>query len=239
MTEARSSVPLWRKISHILSAEIGVEGLQPGAKLPTEAELSARFDVNRHTVRRAIESLVRSGLVRVEQGRGSFVTEDVLDYPVERRTRFSEWIRKQNKEPSGQTLQIRELPANRQVAAGLKVEPGSAVVLFERLGMANGVPVSLTSHYFPATRFRGLLEALRSSPSITAALASVGVDDYSRQVTRVSARMPTTHEASLLQVPRARPLLICENVNVARDEAIVEFGLARYPSTKVQVVFEP
>ena len=36
------------------------------------------------------------GLVRVEQGRGSFVADEVIDYPVTGRTRFNEWIRKQN-----------------------------------------------------------------------------------------------------------------------------------------------
>ena len=76
----------------------------PAARLPTEAQLSARFGVNRHTVRRALEELSRNGLVRIEQGRGSFVAEDVLDYTVGPRTRFSEWIRRHNKEPSGRVL---------------------------------------------------------------------------------------------------------------------------------------
>jgi GntR family phosphonate transport system transcriptional regulator len=238
VTEARP-VPLWRKISQTLVSEIGVTGLQPGAKLPTEAQLAARFDVNRHTVRRAIDALVRSGMVRVEQGRGSFVAEDVLDYQVSSRTRFSEWISKHNREPSGQALHVRELVCTPAVAAGLGVEPGSTVALFERLGMADGVPVSLASHYFPSERLPGILAALRSNSTITQALAAVGVADYLRQSTRVSARMPTAAEASLLQVSRARPLLICENTNVDRAGAIVEFGIARYPSTRVQVVFEP
>src|SRR5439155_18899780 len=116
MTEARPAAPLWRKIAQTLSAEIVAQDMQPGAKLPTEAQLATRFDVNRHTVRRAIESLVRTGLVRVEQGRGSFVAEDVLGYEVSARTRFSEWIRRHNKEPSGQVLRIREVAASRPVA---------------------------------------------------------------------------------------------------------------------------
>ena len=239
MTQARPVVPLWRKISQTLVSEIGAEGLQPGAKLPTEAQLAARFDVNRHTVRRAIEALVRTGMVRVEQGRGSFVAEDVLDYAVSSRVRFSEWIRKHNKEPSGQALRVQEVAATRAVAAGLGVEPGATVALYERLGMADGVPVSLARHYFPSARLPGILEALRSTGTITEALGAVGVEDYVRQVTRVSARMPTAHEADLLQVSRIRPLLVCENVNVDRAGTVVEFGVARYPSTRVQVVFEP
>jgi len=231
--------PIWRQIAQALSAEIGPSGLQPGARLPTEAQLALRFAVNRHTIRRAVEALVRQGLVRVEQGRGAFVADDVIAYPVVQRTRFNEWIRKQNREPSGQVLQVREVSASVLVAGGLGVARGDKVALLERLGFADGVPVSLGSHYFAPARLPGILEALRAAASITAALTAVGVDDYVRQSTRVSARLPTSVEASLLQVGRTRPILVCENTNVDASGQIVEFGLARYPATRVQVVFEP
>lgn len=235
----RPNAPLWRQIAHSLAAGIGPGGLRPGDRLPTEAQLAARHGVNRHTVRRAIETLVRSGLVRVEQGRGSFVAEDRIDYTVQPRTRFNEWIRQQNKEPTGRILQIAQVSATTQVAAGLGVPPGAAVALLWRLGMADGTPVSLTSHHFSLDARPGLLDALRTAPSITAALHSVGVADYRRRVTRVAARMPTATEAGLLRVPRSRPLLVCENVNVDLGGDIVEFGIAQYPSSRVQIMFEP
>ena len=238
-TGPRQNAPRWRQIAHSLSSGIGSGSLQPGDRLPTEAQLAAKHGVNRHTVRRAIETLVRSGLVRVEQGRGSFVAEDRIDYAVQPRTRFSEWIRQQNKEPTGKVLHIGPVAATARVAAGLGIPRGTTVVLFGRLGMADGVPVSLASHYFPMTGRPGLLEALRTEGSITAALQAVGIADYRRQVTRVSARMPTATEAGLLQVARTRPLLVCENVNVDMAGGIVEYGVAQYPSTRVQVVFEP
>lgn len=235
----RPAVPLWRRIAQTLSAEIGPGGLQPGARLATEAQLARRFEVNRHTVRRAIETLVRTGLVRVEQGRGAFVADDVIDYPVTGRTRFNEWIRRQNREPTGQVLHVKEQASSRMVAAGLGVERGSAVALMERLGLADGVPVSLGSHFFPLARMPGILAALQSRPTVTAALQAVGVADYVRQCTRVSARMPTLVEAGLLQLSRSRPVLVTENTNVDAAGAVVEFGVTRYPSTRVQVVFEP
>lgn len=235
----RPGAPLWRQIARSVAAGIGPGGLQPGDRLPTEAQLAAQYGVNRHTVRHAIETLARSGLVRVEQGRGSFVAEDRIDYMVQPRTRFSEWIRQQNKEPTGRVLHVGPVAATTQVAAGLGIARGTTVALFGRLGMADGVPVSLASHYFPLDARPGLLEALRTAPSITDALQSVGVADYRRRVTRVSARMPTGTEAVLLQVPRSRPLLVCENVNVDCRGAIVEFGVSQYPSSRVQIMFEP
>jgi GntR family phosphonate transport system transcriptional regulator len=240
MTGARGSgVALWRQIAATLEQEIGEGGFAPGARLPTEAQLSARFRVNRHTVRRAMEELSRGGLVRVEQGRGAFVTEDVLDYTVGPRTRFSEWIRRHNKEPSGRVLRLEEIAAERAVASGLGLRTGARVVRMDRLGLADDRPVALGTHYFPAARLPGIQAALRELPTITAALKRVGVEDYLRQVTRVTARLPGAEEADLLRTARNRPLLVCENVNVDRGGRIVEYCLARYPTPRVQIVFEP
>jgi GntR family phosphonate transport system transcriptional regulator len=234
-----TGVALWRQIMRTLEAEIAGGTLPPGGRLPTEAQLSQRFAVNRHTVRRALEELQRGGLVRVEQGRGSFVAEDVLDYMVGPRTRFSEWIRRHNKEPGGLVLDLREIPADSIVAAALGLRTGARVVLLERLGLADERPVSLGSHHFPAARFPGLLAALAEQQTITAALAQAGVSDYRRLTTRVTARMPMPHEAELLRVARTRPLLVTESINVDQDGAVVEFGVGRYPTPRVQIVFEP
>jgi GntR family phosphonate transport system transcriptional regulator len=232
-------VALWRQIATTLRAEIAAATLAPGARLPTEAQLAARFAVNRHTVRRGLEELSRAGLIRIEQGRGSFVTEDVLDYAIGQRPRFSEWVRRHNREPTGQVLELLEVAADRVVAAALGVRTGARVIRLERLGLADGQPVSLGSHHFPATRIPGLLAHLRAESGVTAALAAAGIADYRRQVTRVTARMPEPREAELLRMPRTRPLLISESVNVDAAGAVVEFGIARYPSARVQLVFEP
>lgn len=235
----QQGVALWRQIANRLQQDIAAGTSPPGARLPTEQEMSRHFGVNRHTVRRALEELSRVGLVRVEQGRGSFVAEDVIEYAVEPRTRFSEWIRRQNREPSGRILRLAEIAAETAVAAGLGIRPGGRVVLMERLGLADDRPVSLSAHHFPAARLRGLIDALRREPSITAALRSVGVADYMRQMTRVSARLPTAEEADLLRTTRNRPLLVTENINVDHTGTVVEFGVTRYPTPRVQIVFEP
>lgn len=237
--ERQEGIALWRQIYNRLREEIAAGVSQPGTQLPTEAEMSARFGVNRHTVRRALEELSRHGLVRVEQGRGSFVAEDVLDYAVEARTRFSQWIRRHNKEPSGRILRLQEVTSDQRVARGLGIRAGGRVVLLERVGFADDRPVSLTRHYFPAVRLKGIEEALRATPSITEALQAVGIDDYLRQQTRVSARLPTPSEADLLRTARSRPVLVTESVNVDRSGAVIEFSIGCYPTPRVQIVFEP
>jgi GntR family transcriptional regulator, transcriptional repressor for pyruvate dehydrogenase complex len=56
-----------------LAANIREGRLPPGAKLPTEAEIMARFAVSRTVVREALSRLQASGLVETRHGIGTFV----------------------------------------------------------------------------------------------------------------------------------------------------------------------
>jgi len=235
----RDGVALWRRIAGTLADEIRAGAFGPDGRLPTEAALALRFAVNRHTVRRALDELSRAGLLRTERGRGSFAVEEVIDYRVGPRTRFSEWVRRQNREPSGRVLDLRITAAPADIAPGLGIAEGAPAVMLHRLGYADDQPVGIAWHWFPALRFPGLRDGLARHDSVSAALAEAGLADYRRKVTRVSARRPSEEEARLLQIPRGQPVLLTENVNVDADDQIVEFGIGLYPTPRVQIVFEP
>ncbi|MEM8878925.1 MAG: GntR family transcriptional regulator, partial [Pseudomonadota bacterium] len=66
-----SQQPVWQQIRASLAGEIASGKRAGGSMLPTEAELSRQFEVNRHTIRRALRALAEDGLVRAEQGRGT------------------------------------------------------------------------------------------------------------------------------------------------------------------------
>jgi GntR family phosphonate transport system transcriptional regulator len=234
----REGVALWRQIQQAIEADIATGRYKPGARLPTEAELAARFAVNRHTIRRAMEEVEGRGLIRIEQGRGSFVAEDVVDYRLGPRTRFSENIRRQNREPEGRLLRVAEMAADATLAEALGIRRGRAVIVAERLALADGRPVVLGTHHFPAARFRHMPALLAVNPSISAALAACGVPDFRRQVTRITARLPTAEEAALLQQSRARPILVAEAVNIDPSGAVVDVTFGRYAAGRVQLVVD-
>jgi GntR family phosphonate transport system transcriptional regulator len=236
LVERGGGITLWRQIAQLLQAEIAA--LPPGQRLPTEAELSARFTVNRHTVRRAIEDLERRGLIRVEQGRGSFVAEETIDYRLSPRTRFSETIARDQREPSSRILRVARIPATEEAAAALRLRRGTGLWLVDRLGLADGRPVSLGAHHFPAARFPQLGPAIEAGRTISQALADGGVADYTRRSTRISARLPTPEEAELLAQPRGRALLTTEVVNIDEAGVPVEYGVGRYPCPRVQLLVE-
>ena len=64
------------------------------------------------------------------------------------------------------------------------------------------------------------------------------VGDYSRQSTRVMARLPDAEEARLLRQPRNRPVLVTKAVSADIDGEPIGFGIARFASDRVQILVE-
>lgn len=66
----------WEKIENSLLDMIKTN-FEPGMKLPTMDELSAKFDVSTNTIRKALKTLSEKGIVDFERGRygGTFVIE--------------------------------------------------------------------------------------------------------------------------------------------------------------------
>jgi GntR family phosphonate transport system transcriptional regulator len=236
-------VALWRQIEEQLGADIeagtiGGAAIGADGRLPTENALAARFGVNRHTVRRALGALVQRGLVRVEQGRGAFVQGEIIDYALGLRTRFSQNIARHHREPGGKLVRALELAASEAAARALDIPPGTALVGLDSLREADGLPISVGRHLFPADRFRGIAEAYQRLGSLTRALALFGVADYTRKLTRLTARLPSAEEARQLRQPPTVPILQSEAVNIDAAGLPIEYGVAAFAGGRVQFVIE-
>ncbi|UTF51108.1 phosphonate metabolism transcriptional regulator PhnF [Desulfomicrobium sp. ZS1] len=236
--QRRNGVALWRQIQDWLEFKIKEGELPPGSKLPTELELAERFGVNRHTVRRALTLLAEKELIRTEQGSGSFVREQVIDYAVGARTRFHENLLRQERKPRGELVSSGVILATTEVARALELEKGEPVIVLETLGEADGVRICLASAHFPQARFPGLDDRFRETGSVTQALRHYGVMDYRRKSTHISSRLPTAREARMLRQPKTRPVLVTESINVDPREWPIEFCETRFASERVQFIIE-
>jgi len=66
-------VPLGVQIARQIRLAVASGRLAPGDRLPAARDLAAELRVNFHTVRKAFADLEAEGLLRCEQGRGTFV----------------------------------------------------------------------------------------------------------------------------------------------------------------------
>ncbi|MGU9982353.1 phosphonate metabolism transcriptional regulator PhnF [Phreatobacter sp. HK31-P] len=228
-------VTVWRQIAEAIEAEIAGGGLVPGTRLPTEAALTERFGVNRHTVRQAVKSLVDKGLVRVTQGSGTYVEAKPLTYPIGRRTRFSEIVVGQARDPAGRLLGHRETGASSEIAEALDLSPEDPVVMVESAHFADGVPISWAVTAFPLPRFRGVPEVYAATGSITAALAACDVPDYRRASTKIGAALADRLDAERLEIAEGRPVLVIDSVNVDPDGIPIQWARSHFCADRIRL----
>jgi GntR family transcriptional regulator, phosphonate transport system regulatory protein len=225
--------PIWQAIAATLKGEIDQGHYRPGDKLPTEAALAARFGVNRHTVRQSLADLAAAGLVNPRRGAGVFVTARPTDYRLGRRVRFHENVLAAGQTPSRRISRSETRPAGPDEAAALGLQPGEAVHVVEGVSLADGVPIAAFQSLFPAARFPGLLAAITAEGSITAALRTCGLQDYTRSETRLTAQIADAVLALALLVRPGDPVLRSVAVNVDDAGLPVEHGTTWFAGDRV------
>jgi phosphonate metabolism transcriptional regulator PhnF len=229
----------WREIADDLERRIQTRQLSPGDKLPSEHALVRRYGVTRHAVRTALSKLAERGLIHSSQGRGSYVQRPSLPVYIQRRTRFSETVRQAQASHSQKTLRLTVEPASGALAKKFGVRLATPLLCLERVSIVNGQPNGIGTHYFLNDHVPGFAGHYQRTQSITATLQALGIRDYVRVQTRITARLPTPDEAELLEMPRHVPLLITHAINHDIDGRMLEYGEARMAGDRVELMIEP
>ena len=243
MRTARSRPPsgysAWRLIADELRREIVSGEKPPGARLPAEGELAERFGVHRNTVRQAVAALAAEHLVVPRRGSGTFVTEHtVLVHRIGARTRLSDSLGRRGR-AVGRLLEsaVEAPPAQpppAEIAERLLLGDGAGLRL-ETLSTVDGLPLSRATHWFPATLVPGLAGHYAATGSITAALRAVGIDDYVRAATAVSARHATAAEAADLALAAGSVVLVTRALDTLTDGTPLQIGTTAFVADRVEL----
>jgi len=239
MTGRRAGkTPIWAAIAADLRGDIAEGRCVQGERLPTETVLATRFGVNRHTVRHAISALVDEGLVYTRRGSGAFVAATPTDYPIGKRVRFHENLRAAGREPAKHVLSLDARAATAGEAKALRISPGAPVLAYHGLSSADGQPIALAETLFPLDRMQGLEAALADAQGITDALSAIGITDYTRVSTRVTAVLATATQALHLRIDEGAPLIRTSSLSVDPDGVPVELGRTWFAGDKVTLTLE-
>ncbi len=210
--DPRQALPLWAQLTSLLR-----ERLLAGAyseRFPTEADLTAEFEVSRATVREAIRRLRDEGLLDARRGSGTFVVRRQLDEPVIGAPGLARAIVAAGLEEESRVLEAAELPATAEVAAALGLASGEPIVWLERLRVAGGEPLALDRSALRLEERcrRQVLGADLGHGSLYELLASrcditvTGATEQARAVTC------SANDRSLLQLGRGEGVLEVERV---------------------------
>jgi DNA-binding FadR family transcriptional regulator len=82
---------LYDKIVDQIKEDITSGKYKPGEKIPAEPELMKLYNVGRSTIREAIKTLAISGILKVQQGSGTFVNNSFQGVSMEQRLRRADF----------------------------------------------------------------------------------------------------------------------------------------------------
>lgn len=151
-------VPLYHQLKNVLMEKLKSGEWKPNDQLPTEDELGTQFGVSKATVRQALRDLAQAGLVRREQGRGTFVAEQKVQFGPRHLTSFTEEMRDVGLHSESRVLEQTIDAACGELADQLQIREGSQVFRLVRLRLAGGEPMGIQTVYIPCELAPGLFD---------------------------------------------------------------------------------
>jgi GntR family transcriptional regulator len=210
------AVPLYHQLRIVLSERLRRGDWKPNERLPSEDELVEHFGVSKATVRQALRDLAQAGLVRREQGRGTFAADQRIQFGPRQLTSFTEEMTHLGLQTGSVVLAWEIRPAEELVACALQLQEGAPIYLLRRLRLAGGEPMGIQTAYLDSTLAPGLLAYDFAERSLYKTLEEqYGLHiDHARQ--KHFAVALNGAEAELLRAPEGSPALAGERLTFLR-----------------------
>lgn len=210
-----------------------IAALPIGTAVSSERQLAEESGVSRMTARRAIDDLVREGMLVREVGRGTFVARPAVTVPLQL-TSFSDDMRARGHVPSSRVLQQERILADVRLAEIFGVDAGEPMILLTRLRFADEIPLAIERTHLRASRVPQVLEHDFSTESLYQVLS----DDFGirfeagEQVIR--AGLLNDVDAQALQLTAGDPVLELVRTSVYAGD-VVEWTTSIYPASRFEL----
>lgn len=254
--------PRYIQLAEELRRQILSGELPAGAPMPSETALAASWGMSRTSVRNAIRLLREWGLVRAEQGRGTYVRaprtrvrrRNMERYQWEKdRVHASEEERRSSGGTEHDTgLTVDDLafharysivPANDDLAERFGVPVGTRLLqrVYWTSVRSEDAPLSMSRSYLVydmvAANPALLDEANEPWPGGTQhQLYTIGIE-VDRITDEITARPPTPDEAEVLRIESGVSVLALRKTSVDTTGRVVEIAETVYPGDRTELVY--
>lgn len=239
MSKLEAKMPLYSKIAAELEEEI-VHNQYAEISIPTELQLADRFNVNRHTIRRAVDKLVMKGMVERKRGVGLSVTHTKsFCYELDQLSKVSTNVSNAGM-VAGSRVHKRYLEAStNQEANWLKASPGIPLLNIETLRYADEALFGWVCHKFVYKDFSKVYRSF-SEGSIHEFIKEAYGIELQRAKTSIFSILSGAEEAEIFRIPMGRPMfkILSLNCSVKTGEP-VEFssGILRGDMVELKNVY--
>jgi GntR family transcriptional regulator len=223
-------LPKYYLIRSVLRARFQRE-YGPEARLPTELDLCREFGASRITIQQALALLEKDGLIRREQGRGTFYLGEPEPPPQGKLSGLLESVIKYRAGAFARVIHKKVVPATPRVAERLRIAPQSTVVSIDRVGVVDAQPVLYIAAFLPELIGARLL-ADDTELSQRRPIASILQDKHGIEITSVQQTIAATLAdpafAGHLGVEMGEPVLEVERTYIGKTGQPVNFSISFY-----------
>ena len=199
-----------------------------GQKLPYEYVLCMSYHCNKETMKKALDILVKEGLIIRRRGAGTFVKDydPAMDNPV---SKFGRGLTAQYegiKEVTSEVLEFEVVPADEHLSEKLQIDVGDFVYHIIRLRFLDKIPHLIDITYIPISVVPNLkLQHLKGS-----------VYGYIEKVLKlkiqschltINAALSTSLEQQYLGLKENEPYIQEEQISFLSNGSIFEYTLSR------------
>jgi GntR family transcriptional regulator len=205
---ADNSVSTYQRLQNELS--LLIHNAPKGTKLASEPKLAEKFGVSRATLREAMRTFESQGLLKRQQGLGTFVVKPT--YVIESGLEVLESIETQAEKIGLKVkmgdFEVSELKANNEIAQKLNISFGTPLIKISRVILTDDGPVA----YLVDILIKGILdkEILKTqfTGSVLDLLIHKGNQPLSLSKTEISAIHAPTDVAKALNIQRGDTMLL-------------------------------
>jgi len=203
--------PLYAQIQRHVEISIATNRLRPGDMVPGEVELASRYGVSRVTVRQALRELATEGLLYRIQGKGTFVSQPMIQRMEPHITSFFYEMLQSGRTPTARASSevCKPDPETRRI---LKLGPGELVIVMRRLRYVDGEPIVYQVNTVREELCPGLAAEDLTKQSLQYTLEikyNVRLVEVEETLTSVK---PDEELARLLAIPPTVPVLVDSRV---------------------------
>lgn len=228
-----SATPLYLQLAEIIRGQIRDGAIRTGDALPSERELGETAGISRVTVRRAIETLLREGLLSRRHGSGTYIAPRI-EQPAALLAGFSADMRNRGFRPGSIWIERALGLPTPDEAMTLVLSIDQPVMRFTRVRTSDDEPLAIERAVVPAR----LLPSVESvTTSLYAALEAQEARPV-RGLQRLQASLATPEEARLLSVPTGAAVLRIERRGFLADGTPVEFTRSAYRGDRYDFITE-
>ncbi|MCZ4282108.1 GntR family transcriptional regulator [Kiloniella laminariae] len=231
--DTSNPTPLYKQLRSLIRQAIETGAFKVEDALPSERDIAAELEVSRVTVRKAVQDLVKDGLLVQKHGAGTFVAAR-LEQPLSKLTSFTEDISARGMQSSVIWIERTIGLATPEEAMALNLSPGAGVSRLHRIRCADNKALAIEQASIPQIF---LPDPLAVEDSLYRILDKTGLRPQ-RALQRLRAELMQPEHSELLGMPPGGAALYIERRSFLPDMRPIEFTRSHYRGDSYDFIAE-